>query len=663
MPPCLPPAPADPTPEGTGGLRPAWAGPGSRLLGRYRLGPRLGQGGMGEVFDAWDTLLHRRVALKTLPVPRAPAILRIMREARLQARLSHPNVCRIYDVDASGPAPVIAMQRVHGPNLQQAAPRLAQAEVVEILAAVAMAVNAAHRLQLIHRDLKPSNILLEPDGMGGWNTYVADFGLAMELGSEDGDPHLVLGTPEYLAPELRRAGASAGPAVDIYALGVTLRTTLALGPAAAGLRPTLPGRLQTLIDRCLEPRPQDRYPSAGELAEDLRRFRDGEPLLAERGAWRRGLGRALRRHPAWTAALGLVLLLGTGGLAWSRALAARAHRQAALAEHFTGSARNLEHQLRVERLIPAHDLRPAADRLRADLDRIQAELAQLGPGARGPGQLALGRGYCSLGDLPRARRALEAAWSGYRTPDVAYARFRLAGEEVSALAGRAELEDLESPLETAAAESLQEARRHFALARGQTWEPADLAEARLGNLEGRHARAVQHAQAAFTGRPWLYEAKVEEALALTALGQARQTEGAFRAAHSLYREASQAAQAARAIGRSDGACCLADLGWRLRWLQHPALDASERLALLDEAERLADHLGILEPDTPRALCARACVRIRRAATLARQGLDPDPELRRAERLLAPAAQRPEFQRMVARKRLQIQAVRRSGNVR
>jgi hypothetical protein len=317
----------------------------------------------------------------------------------------------------------------------------------------------------------------------------------------------------------------------------------------------------------------------------------------------------------------------------------------------------------VERLIPAHDLRPATDRLGADLDRIQAELAPLGPGARGPGQLALGRGYCGLGDLPRARRALEAAWSGYRTPDVAYARFRLAGEEVSALAGRAELEDLESPLETAAAESLQEARRHFALARGQTWEPAELAEARLGNLEGRHARAVQHAQAAFAGRPWLYEAKVEEALALTALGQARQTEGAFRAAHSLYREASQAAQAARAIGRSDGACCLADLGWRLRWLQHPALEASERLALLDEAERLAEHLGVLEPDTPRALCARACVRIRRAAALARQGLDPDPELRRAERLLAPAAQRPEFQRMVARKRLQIQAVRRGGNVR
>ena len=254
-PPGMPPAGPAPAPS----QRPDWAGPGARSLGRYRLGPLLGRGGMGEVFEAWDLLLSRRVALKTLTLPHPAAIVRFLREAQLQGRVSHPNVCRIFDVDAAGELPVIAMQLVQGPNLLQAAPGLALAEVAEILAAVAAAIHSAHRLDLIHRDLKPSNILLEPDGMGGWSSYVADFGLAKDLAdaslTQSQGP---LGTLEYLAPELQPGkGGAATPGSDIYALGVTLRTVACLartgGPEPAASVPALalgPARWRALRAGC-----------------------------------------------------------------------------------------------------------------------------------------------------------------------------------------------------------------------------------------------------------------------------------------------------------------------------------------------------------------------------------------------------------------------------
>ncbi|MDR3670872.1 MAG: serine/threonine-protein kinase [Holophaga sp.] len=658
----MPPIPT-PAPEQTqaGAGPPAW--PGGRVIGRYRLGPRLGKGGMGEVFEAWDGLLGRRVALKTLNVPSASAILRFMREAQLQARVSHPNVCRIYDVDASGEVPVIAMQLVEGPNLQQAAADLTVVQAVEILGAVAMAINAAHRLNLIHRDLKPGNILLENDGMGGWTTYVADFGLAKDLAAVGcTETQVVMGTPEFIAPELHGDGSGVGPATDIYALGVTLQTVAGLcrgdgSPGPGGGR-ALPRRLRLIIARCLEERPQDRYHSAGELAEDLRRVLDGETLLAERGEWRRGLRRFIRRHPTWTVSLGLVLLLGTSFLGWTSHLAARSHRQAALAQRFALEARDLENRLRVERLIPAHDLRPAHAQLQEGLDRIRKEMERLGPVALGPGNLALGRGYCYLGDLEQARRVLTTAWQGgYRTPDVAYALGWVACFSYFRLLDRAEMGDLEDPLEPALQVHLQAARTYGALSRGQSWEPAGLGESRLFYLEGKFEASVRQAQAAFKEHPWLYEAKMQEAFSLGALAWACQTRGELGRAQSLYREAGLAAQAAQAIGQSDGNCALADMEWRLHWVQLPGLGGPERMGQLDQAERQADHLLALQPDSPRALCSKAFVLIRRAAALAAQGLSPEPELQRAERLLAPAAERPAFQRMVTLKRRQIQDVR------
>lgn len=635
---------------------PEWAGSGAPRLGRYRLGPLLGRGGLGEVHEAWDTLLGRRIAVKTLSLPGAGSILRFMQEARLQARVSHPNVCRIYDLDASTKAPFIAMQLVRGPNLTQAAPGLTLAEAVEIMAAVALAINSAHRLNLIHRDLKPSNILLEPDGAGGWATYVADFGLAKDL-SDQGltRADAALGTPEYMAPEQKR-GEAVGPAADIYSLGVTLEVVL--GAVCGASAEPLPRKLRTIIDRCREERPQDRYHSAGELAEDLRRFLDLEPLLAERGQWRRQGLRWLRRHPTWSACLALTLLLGTGSGIWSGHLAARGRRQAALAQRFAMDARDVEHRMRVEHLMPPHDLGPALAHMRERLLQLERDMARLGPEAQGPGRLAMGRGYCHLGEPDRAREVLERAWAqGYRTPETACALARAACASYFTLVSREDMADRDDALAAAKARLRKEARTYFDLSAGQAWEPASLAEARVLYVEDRFGEALDRARQAFREHPWLYEAKVEEAYALSALGYARQHQGERAAALSLYMEASLASRQARSIGHSDDNCYFSDLEWRLYWVECPGLGGRERMAQLAEAEGLADRALGIRPDRPRALLAKTYVIVRRAALLAEAGQDPEAELRRAERLLAPAFEAPSLRALAAVKRAQIEEVR------
>jgi serine/threonine-protein kinase len=625
---------------------------------------------MGEVVEAWDTLLGRKVALKSLTAPYAAAILRFMREAQLQARVTHPNVCRIYDVDASGEVPFIAMQLVQGPTLLQAAQELSVDAAVEILHSVALAINAAHRLNLIHRDIKPSNILLEPDGMGGWNTYVADFGLAKDLGAEvPSQTHVPMGTPEYMPPEQQRGDTGAmGPAVDVYSLGATLRAVLELGRGGAraflgdsqssATWRALPRKLRIIIARCMEERPQDRYRSAGELADDLRRFLDGEPLLAQRGSWHRELRRNIRRHPALVASMAVFLVLGAGFAAWSVRLAARGQRQAALAQRFALDARDLENRMRIERLIPVHDLRPAMAHMLGRLDRIRRDMAALGPEAQGPGNLALGRGYGALGELDRALAALEMAWrGGYATPEVAYALSKVHSDYCL------RLDDGELAVAPGASHDalwsthLGNARAFFNLAQGATWEPMELGEAGLLNQEGAYAASLAKARKAFKEAPWLYEAKVEEARALTGLGLERLARRQEQAALSLFREAGLAAQVAQDIGHSDETCYLVDLDWRLHRLERPGQAPAAILAGLEEAEPLADKALAIRPDSPAAFSAKIHLVLRRASAMAEAGRDPEPELRRAERYLAPSAEHPAMEQLVYRSRRWSQCIR------
>jgi tetratricopeptide (TPR) repeat protein len=343
------------------GERPASTTPRPTIT-HYELLEELGRGGYGVVYRASDTRLGRTVAVKVL---KQGALAddadrrRFLTEARAAARLNHPNVVGVYEVGEAAGTPYIAMEYLAGGPLSRRLdgtplPARAAAELVETLA---RAVAYAHGQGVVHRDLKPGNVLLasggrEPPGdspsrspgasPGGLRPplagtpKVADFGTARLLDAPaDLTPtQAVLGTPSYMAPE-QAGGLSrqVGPAADVYSLGAILYELLAGRPpfraatpfetlvqvrgqepvAPRRLNPTVPRDLETIALKCLEKDPARRYPSAAELADDLRLFLDGRPIRARPVGVVGKLVRTGRRHPAvatLSAAL-VVLVLGS----------------------------------------------------------------------------------------------------------------------------------------------------------------------------------------------------------------------------------------------------------------------------------------------------------------------------------------------------------------
>jgi hypothetical protein len=316
--------PAAPTkPSGGEGAAEHPAVPGYEILGL------LGRGGMGVVYQARDLRLRRTVALKMLldgAHAGAQDLERFRAEAEAQARLRHPNIVQIYEVGEAQGRPYFALEFVEGGSLARKLagkpqPPAAAAQLIETLA---RAVHHAHQQGVVHRDLKPLNALLTADG----TPKITDFGLAKRLEGGGGQTRsgLVLGTPSYMAPE-QAAGQTKriGPATDVYALGVVLYEALTGRPPFLAettlqtvlqvqaqepvpprrLQPKVPRDLETVCLKCLQKEPARRYASAEALAEDLRRFRAGEPIQARPVGPVERLGRWCRRNPALAAAGGL----------------------------------------------------------------------------------------------------------------------------------------------------------------------------------------------------------------------------------------------------------------------------------------------------------------------------------------------------------------------
>jgi serine/threonine-protein kinase len=303
----------------------------------YEVESVLGQGGMGVVYRAKHLRLNRTVALKMLlagPFARPQERQRFRREAEAVAGLRHANIVQVYDSGESDGRPFFTMEYIEGGTLSQKlnGTPLSARDAASLVATLSDAVGAAHANGIIHRDLKPANVLLTADG----TPKVADFGLARSLEGETGLTRtgVAMGTPSYMAPEQYRGDAKAiGTVTDVYALGAILyecltgRAPFRAESAAATfqqvlsddpvppshLNPRVPRDLETICLKCLEKEPLRRYPSAAALAEDLRRFGRGEPIVA-RPVGR--LGRAakwVRRRPT-AAALLAAGLLGLAGV-------------------------------------------------------------------------------------------------------------------------------------------------------------------------------------------------------------------------------------------------------------------------------------------------------------------------------------------------------------
>jgi eukaryotic-like serine/threonine-protein kinase len=200
----------------------------ARIGGRYRLGRQLASGGMGTVWQGWDERLHRSVAVKKLHVQpglteteRDVAVKRVIREARLTARLHHPSAVQVFDIVDDGDSPCLIMQYVPSRSLQEIVREngpLPPDEVARIGMQVAAALAAAHRAGIVHRDVKPGNVLIAEDG----TAKITDFGISRALGDVTlTSTGMVTGTPAFMAPEVAR-GVASDFASDVYSLGATL---------------------------------------------------------------------------------------------------------------------------------------------------------------------------------------------------------------------------------------------------------------------------------------------------------------------------------------------------------------------------------------------------------------------------------------------------------
>jgi serine/threonine-protein kinase len=267
---------------------------GSLVLNRFLIERRIGSGGFGVVYEAWDGRLERPVAVKAIE-SRGPASKRVLREAQAAARLNHPGIVTLYEMGEEDGNALLVTELVDGSTLARlaAAGELSDREIAEIGADLCEALDHAHSRGVVHRDIKPQNVQVTE---GEPRAKLMDFGIArLADGASLTAPGDVVGTLAYMSPE-QAEGRSAGPEADVYSLALTLyecwsgenphrRSSPAATARAIGgrsrslrrLRPDLPRELTDAIDECLSPRPGRRPP-----LEDLgRAIEDSLDELAE----------------------------------------------------------------------------------------------------------------------------------------------------------------------------------------------------------------------------------------------------------------------------------------------------------------------------------------------------------------------------------------------
>jgi serine/threonine protein kinase len=613
----------------------------------YQVEGEFARGGMGRILLALDRRLGRRIALKELHADAGPgAPQRFVREALVTARLQHPAIVPVYEAGRwPDGRPFYAMKLVEGRSLdallRDAGSLAARLALLPHLIAVAEAVAYAHDRRVVHRDLKPANVLVGPFG----ETVVVDWGLARELGADgaveraaDGAPGpegagagqtvtgTVLGTPHYMPPEQAR-GLPVDERADVYALGAMLYFLLTGSPPHAGKgagealaeaaegrvepveqsEPEAPPDLAAVVRKALAPSPRDRYPSARELAADLRRFQTGQLVSAHRYSPRDLLRRFVERHRA---ALLVAAVLTAALIAAVAGGFVAVRRQARVAEAERDRARAAARRAEqvnafVVGMLGSADPRVAGrdvtvlSVLDAASARVERELAGQ-PDVKAQVLTTLGTTYQGLGLYAPARERLRGALAASRAAfgeehvEVARALDRLAGaledegdlQEAERL-GRAALAMLGRLGETGGKDTAQ--------------VKGDLARVLRGLGQDVEAEALYREVLAIERR---LEGDRGPGVAVTLnnLGVLLGGRGDWAGAEPLHREALDIVRAVRGAEHPDVAAGMNTLGGVLE--AKGDLGGAERLYRegLDMRRRL---LGPEHPDTTRSMYALA----------------------------------------------------------
>jgi serine/threonine protein kinase/formylglycine-generating enzyme required for sulfatase activity len=543
------------------------ASDGGVFIGRYRLEKLLGRGGQGEVHLAFDANLKRHVALKTLHAFDSDDARRaLLREASIIAGLDHPNLCAVHEVGSADGIDFVAMRYVKGQSLAQhleALRALPAAErdallknwrtAVEWVETCARALHAAHATGLVHRDVKPGNILLSEEGA----PVIVDFGLARQQQSDVLTTiGRTVGTPAYMAPELVRGERTLDRRIDVWALGVILYELLTLrrpfvAPTREGVWrailettpadprthvPSLPHALCDVVAVALSPEPDRRYATALDLAADLRRVLDGEPIRAKPPNVLGRMTLFVQRNPVVSALASSLIVTLASALVYVGATNRDLRERKRESEEATATATRALAEARwradrgfaadlVERAKEAYPVHPRmiprweswirdVEALERRLQTYRTEYAAPSPRALPPRtpawEAARASDLAQLAELEQKHRALELSFPKFgphpneinivsrmiasAAEDVERMRLRMENEPYFAdpadTLSRAELGDLIGRIESLATSGLADIRRRIELSRTIEHE----------SLE-RHAQAWSATIAAIEGDP------------------------------------------------------------------------------------------------------------------------------------------------------------------
>ena len=336
-------------------------------IGRFQIRKWLGEGAFGIVYRAYDPRLEREVALKVpnsgvLKNPRR--VKRFLREARAAANLRHPHIVPVFDAGQDGDLYYIASAFIAGKELKDAIDDngLEFSRAARLTRELSEALAYAHTQGIVHRDVKPGNIMLDEND----HVHLMDFGLASRQDDEsdlstDGS---VMGTPSYMAPEqaMGRKG-EAQPSADQYSAGIVLYELLCgkvpwVGPPAtvihnqihtepdrpASIRKYIPKDLETICLKAIAKRPEERYANCQAMADDLRRWHDGEPIRARTMGPIERAARWMKRNPAISglmAAVVLLLVTGSTGI-YVKYLEAKLQEEKAVAQELEANMQGAE---------------------------------------------------------------------------------------------------------------------------------------------------------------------------------------------------------------------------------------------------------------------------------------------------------------------------------
>ena len=404
---------------------------------RFKFIRPLGQGGAATVFLAWDNQLERHVAIKLLSQSQQSDNL--LFEARIQAQIDHPNICKIYHVEEANQSNTnsyIVMQYIEGKSAAQwiKLQDVSHLQIITMMQKVCDGLKTMHSQGIIHRDIKPDNIMLSSKLTHNAEPYMVDFGLAKPPIADHKNlkQNVSEGTPSYMSPE-QWQNAKLDLRADVYSFGATLYVLLTgLKPYPSHINPppleqfnnhkwqSVPIELQAIIKKCMSFEREVRYQSANELNQELQNYLTGEPLTCITNKSYR-LKKKLIKHkwPAILALTGFISLSTFTG--WQHYQNAQQQQRESLIATFSSRVENLEANVKLSKMTTLHNIVEQKSGWLKQIEQLQTDIDSLGEIAIGPGNYAIGRMYFSLQQFDKAIAHLQLARdAGFDHQRVAY---------------------------------------------------------------------------------------------------------------------------------------------------------------------------------------------------------------------------------------------------